>query len=294
MSWKDSLEKLVENMKKADPERLARLEAMGADTSQVMFHGTNEIKREPVFQTEPPWTEFKQQEKPTFLTPNPTLSELFSGADYSSSSPFIQQRTLPVFAPKGNYFDWQNPEHIKNLELNIYANAPKIGLPQTEEHLRALRALSSPEVKDNWIFLQNLKEPIQQAGHTGYYEQERGIKNLAVFDPTKIKSVWAKGKGTGLIGGTAAATMLSVPSESQAYEEAANPLKTFGKLVNQYRKAQEGAADYITEKANITGQPVTERTKEAGRMLFDPLNFIEGPLGHALMGIELMSDKKEK
>lgn len=277
-------------MKKADPERLARLEAMGADTSKIMLHGTNEANF--TDKNIPVWKEFRT-DKPAFLTPDAKFAEIFSNP--TSPLPEIQQhRTIPVFQPKGTYFDYENPEHIKNLRNDIYANSPASGLSQLHADLYNLEALSKPllEGESNWIFLENLQDAIKKAGYTGYYETEKGIKNTAVFDPAAIKSIWAQGKGPGLIGGTAAAALLSAPSESHAVDEAANPLKTFAKLVGHYRNAQEQAADWVVEKTNLTGQPPTEQQKAMGHLLIDPLNLVEGPVGHALMGAELMSWRK--
>jgi hypothetical protein len=35
MSWKESMAKMIESMRAADPERLARLETQGFDTSKI-------------------------------------------------------------------------------------------------------------------------------------------------------------------------------------------------------------------------------------------------------------------
>lgn len=290
MSYKDQMVKMIEHMRAADPERLARLEAMGADTSKVMLHGTSDLKREPVFATNPVWSEFQQTQKPTFLSPDP-----FFVLDYSNPllPSYTQQRTLPVFAPKGNYFDFENPEHIKDLRWNIYADAPEVGLSTTHDQMSALKSLIAQKTENNWLHLENLKEAIQRAGHPGYYEMERGVKNLAVFDPSNIKSVWAKGKGPGLIGGTAAAAMLATPSESIAQE--VNPLNLLGSIVNKYREAQEGMADKIVETVNpYPKQKPDQTTKELGRMIIDPLNLIGGPVGDAVMALDLMTPNKEK
>lgn len=87
----------------------------------------------------------------------------------------------------------------------------------------------------------------------------------------------------------------AAPMTALSTAEEINPLNLLGSLVNKYRGAQEKVADVITEQVNpYKKQPADETAKGLGRMMFDPLNLVEGPVGHALMGIELMSNKKEK
>jgi len=316
MSWKEQLAGMIEKMRAADPERLARLEAMGYDTKKVYFHGT-----------ETPFDEFNPNKSGgsygpgIYFSDNPDTASIYAKKYVDSDG----GRVIPVFLKKGNYLNTQEKE-LSGIERQELVRKLSDLLDQAPEKNRMLSDFSYDGTiesgKKNFQDAVSRIHPtssVYELWERGYnkntsdlgkkltaqdiqgFEAEFGKKFIKapeetykiIPDESNIKSIWAKGKGPGLIGGTAAAALLASPSESTAEE--INPLNLLGSLVNKYRGAQEKVADVITEQVNpYKKQPVDETTKGLGRMMFDPLNLVEGPIGHALMGIELMSNKKEK
>lgn len=290
------LSKMLKILKESDPERLARLESMGTDTSKVMFHGTGE-NRNPFFQSPEnikPFEEF--QKKTTFVTPDPEFAAAFAHG--------TNQRTIPVFAPKGKYLDSLDLEQINDLahEVEQMALNGKMEWDRANDYLDAINQLensskkilsASPEkakYMSNWNLLESIQPILKKLGYSGYKELEGGVENLAVFDPSGIKSIWAKGKGPGLIGGTAAAAMLG----GQEAKASIDPLPLLGELAEKYRSIQEPIADVITERVSQPFGGADEGLKTLGRIGFDPLNI--GVAGDIAGAVELLTPeaKKEK
>ena len=111
---------------------------------------------------------------------------------------------------------------------------------------------------------------------TGKYEPET-YKIIA--NPDNIKSIWAKGKGLGLLGGFAAMPNM-------------NPLEDLRKFVDKYREVQGQLADKITEEVSKPFGGADEGLKTLGRMGFDPLNI--GAAGEVMGAIELLTPEQKK
>ena len=264
------LENMLEVLRKSDPERLARLEGMGADTSKIMFHGTGE-NRSPFNRWENPVPFDEFQNRTTFLSPDSDFAGTYATGENA--------RIMPVFAPKANYFDPKNPQHLerlKNFLLKENVMGTETGLEF--DRLEKLQKLNEKN-KDNWGNLANLSHLIKKAGWPGYKETEYGIENLAVFEPYRIKSIWAKGKGLGLLGGFAAMPNM-------------NPLEDLRKFVDKYREVQGPLADRITEEVSKPFGGADEGLKTLGRIGFDPLNV--GAAGEIMGVIELLTPEQKK
>lgn len=261
MGSESLLGKLIEEMRLADPERIARLENMGIDTSKALVHGTSLPGRVKVINEFAPRT--------TWLTPDPKFAEWYSAGQSG--------QTIPVFVPKGEYFDPTNQNAVKKL-LQQSSNLPD------EYFERVYRASQNPERMGHWMIMKDLHPILQHLDYPGSYEFEKNVKNLAVFDPTKIKSIWAKGKGPGLIGGAAGAAMLSGSPEAHADM---NPLKPLGELVDVYRSAQEKVADAVTKQVTQPFGQADEMQKQIMRFGLDPLNVLEGPAAIGAGAVEM-------
>ena len=83
---------------------------------------------------------------------------------------------IPVFVRAENPFDFQNPQHLKRLQ----------------EHLDAdyFNNIYSDLKSGDWqtIEAEDIQEAIQLANFDGFYVKEGGRKNLAVYEPTQLKS----------------------------------------------------------------------------------------------------------
>jgi hypothetical protein len=80
------------------------------------------------------------------------------------------QNIMPLYVRAENPFDYENPKHIKAIDLS----------PQEIEDVEA----------GDWTTIEDtqIQESIRNAGFDGFYVKERGKKNLAVYNPNQLKS----------------------------------------------------------------------------------------------------------
>lgn len=70
-----------------------------------------------------------------------------------------------------------------------------------------------------------------------------------------------------------------------------NPLDALGSLVNSYREKQGQVADAITDRVSQSFGGADDLQKSFGRMAFDPVNLVNGPIGLGLTATEMMARK---
>lgn len=91
------------------------------------------------------------------------------------------------------------------------------------------------------------------------------------------------------------AGIIAAPMAALSTAQEVNPLNLLGSIVNKYRGAQQAMADKIVETVNpYPKQKPDQTTRELGRMIIDPINLIGGPVGDAVMALDLMTPNKEK
>jgi hypothetical protein len=155
----------------------------------------------------------------TFLTPEPDFAGAFAleqeMADVANGyfKNFYDDKRyganiLPVRAQVTNPFDATKAEHLEALEkklAELYAREPT-EMYQTsysqdkktaKDYLNQLKKLQSEieaegnhDMFSNWSQIEHpvIQDAIRQMGHDAFYALENGHKNLAVYDPRKIKS----------------------------------------------------------------------------------------------------------
>ena len=86
---------------------------------------------------------------------------------------------IPVYVSAQKPFDFDNPEHIKALQATGTLDASDIAFIK----------------QGNWKQIESFRtqSAIKAAGFDGFYVREGGRKNLAVYDPGQIKSVFNGG-----------------------------------------------------------------------------------------------------
>lgn len=84
---------------------------------------------------------------------------------------------LPVFVKAENPFDYENPEHLAKIETPFRSNENG-SLPRSAIQKGLWSVIESDSVQ----------KAIREAGFDGFYVEEGGIKNLAVYNPEQIKS----------------------------------------------------------------------------------------------------------
>jgi len=91
-------------------------------------------------------------------------------------------RVLPVYISVQNPFDYENPSHLETL-----ANRMR----QDYKDLDRDRANFE---RGNWATLEqpDIQKYIRELGFDGFYLNENGFKNLAVYKPEQVKSIFNK------------------------------------------------------------------------------------------------------
>ena len=127
----------------------------------VVYHGTLSD-----------FSEFKNTNGIFFTTPSPDFAQKF--LQESSGNIAEGANVMPVYVSAKNPFDYENKKHVAALEVNA-------GL--------ARNAVNEVK-KGKWQRLEDrtVLETIKRLGFDGVYVNEEGVKNLAVFDPSQIKS----------------------------------------------------------------------------------------------------------
>jgi hypothetical protein len=121
-----------------------------------------------------------------FATPNRDFANEFKAMDPDAEELKYAEgvNIMPVHIQRKNPFDFDNPEHVDKLIGRLKSNGT-----DTDHWVKK-------DIEDgDWGQLENPKimRAIKQNGHDGFFVAERDstgepIKNIAVFEPTQIKS----------------------------------------------------------------------------------------------------------
>jgi hypothetical protein len=97
---------------------------------------------------------------------------------------------LPVYVSAQNPFDYQNPDHVEKLIKRYKSNNDSQYVPLGGGNMGKVESLVTLIKKGSWeaIETDDIQEAIQSLKFDGFYVQEDGRKNLAVYNPTQIKS----------------------------------------------------------------------------------------------------------
>jgi hypothetical protein len=102
---------------------------------------------------------------------------------------------IAVYISAKNPFDYENPVHRqKVIDLAIENTAIYKNSPDQEGMRRVLDEALTAE-NANWTTIEDkaFQDSIKKLGFDSFYVKESGVKNLAVYNPTQIKSVFNKG-----------------------------------------------------------------------------------------------------
>lgn len=116
-----------------------------------------------------------------FTSPSTEVASSFAGGNYRGSGGNV----LPVFVKAKNAFDYQNRKHVADL-----ARIMKKEIKATRGLIDVLPGIINDIVRGSWSTLEEpeVQKAIRLAGHDGFYTNEGGAKNLAVFDSKQVKS----------------------------------------------------------------------------------------------------------
>lgn len=223
---KEAEEAAASNVAKELPmdeaSRMARAEEMGFDPKQVYYHGTNTE-----FKEFNPFTPEGKLKKPTFISPSTDFVNNLIGQYGSNKGTNI----IPVNIRANNIFDYENPEHLKMLD---------------EAFKNETNAWGHPVIPSNYIKTGNWEEiekpSIQRAlrdlGFEGFNVKEAGVKNIGVYDPAMIRSIFAKfdpakKDSTDFMAGLGAATLGAGALSSEAKADTGKPSPSFQNIRKQ-------------------------------------------------------------
>jgi len=139
-----------------------------------------------------------------FLSPSPEFANKYAGAEYSvavGESPNV----IPAYVKAVNPFDFENKKHVN-------AVAVKAGL--TPNAIKEVKKGLWSRIEDRTIM-----DAIKKLGFDGVYVKEEGVKNLGVFAPEQIKSIFNRGtydpKDPRILygGGLVSATQVEMPEK---------------------------------------------------------------------------------
>ncbi len=141
-----------------------------------------------------------------FLSPSPEFANKYAGGEYSvavGESPNV----IPAYVKAVNPFDFENKKHVNAI-------AVKAGL--TPNAIKEVKQGLWSRIEDRTIM-----DAIKKLGFDGVYVKEEGVKNLGVFAPEQIKSVFNRGTfdpkdprilyGGGLVG----TTQVEIPEKKE-------------------------------------------------------------------------------
>lgn len=173
----------------SEAERKANLERFMAGSKVIDESGQPVVQYRGMTHGDIDPTQTKGGRKLIFTTPDKSTANNFAmirGRD-PDASPYV----APLYVRAQNPFDFTNKAHIAQMEREL----PKIlsrSSPSREPMTRS-------EIKDaiaairrgDWGAIEDVAENtdyFERAGFDSLYVNEGGVKNLAVFDPTQIKS----------------------------------------------------------------------------------------------------------
>ncbi len=153
----------------------------------VYYHATDAGEDFTVFDP----TKSRSQAKAAFFTPQKDFasewvdaSTKVLGAALETPSRQLKPRVIPSYVRAKNTFDFENPEHVKSVMSGV--KLPKSLDPEVIAD--RLSAGQWPVIEDK-----NIQQAIRDQGFDSFFVKERGVKNLGVFNPGDIKSVFNRG-----------------------------------------------------------------------------------------------------
>lgn len=145
-----------------------------------MYHGTFYVD-----ENGNPITSFRTKNGAVFLSPDPNFANKFAMNDMlwnqdSQMAPPENAHVIPVYVKAENPFDFQNPKHINQVAKLL-------------EDSRDRTRFKKGAADGNWQDIEDFIDSIKEAGFDSAFISEQGRKNIAVFDPKQIKSVFNEG-----------------------------------------------------------------------------------------------------
>jgi hypothetical protein len=96
-----------------------------------------------------------------------------------------RQNIIPAFVKSENPFDYQNKDHIEKIVTELNKETNSFGVPFGDYYKPWISRGDWEHIEDGRV-----QKAIKDLEFDGFYVQEGGKKNLAVYNPNQIKSVF--------------------------------------------------------------------------------------------------------
>ena len=188
--------KKASDAKRREQRVQANLEAYmgGKDKPKTYYHATQAKEDFEVFDLEKRPT--PKSSKAVFLTPSKDWASDWLSADMDvlEKTSIPKPRVMPMITRAKNTFDYENPEHVEAVmktakfpkKSNPFGPTPA---PPSLDHIQEQISLG------NWNFIEDrsIQQAIRDLGFDSFNVNEKGTKNLGVFDIRDVKSLFNRG-----------------------------------------------------------------------------------------------------
>ena len=221
---------------------------------QVFYHGRPRPLRHGEFRRAASGAVYGE-EGPYYFSANPRFAEDYALTDLGKkgSGKSTKRGTMyPVYVSAQNPFDYKNPDHVLEVALEA-AEEKGLGWGDKVNHDEFVADLSDKIRDGNWreVERSDVQRAIRKIGFDGFYLVENTNRNLAVYKPEQVKSIFNTFEP-----GTATSKKLSVAPS--AYENvpflekpAAVQKQILGDVERMRRKANDIAKD-VARKSDTT------------------------------------------
>jgi hypothetical protein len=157
------------------------------DANLAKFLSESKVKDRLYHGTDKDINAFRAGRVGTFFTPDPNFAGNWALNHTKDDDSKLGANVIPVHVQVKNPFDYDDPKQMANLHELADIHYPK---SNHKIHAELKRIVHPHNEGHNWDYVENpdVQKLIKAAGHDAFYASENGIKNLAVYDPAKIKS----------------------------------------------------------------------------------------------------------
>ena len=162
-----------------------RLALMNKGGGLEKFLKDSQVKERMYHGTQKDFGSFSPNRRGTFVTPDPEFASNWA-KEYGDGNEGEGANVMPVHVQVTNPFDYENEHHLKNIRYLAHKHLGK----SHRVHRQIDDIVNHQNRWDNSMHVEHpdVQKLIKHAGHDAYYVSENHKKNLAVYDPRKIKS----------------------------------------------------------------------------------------------------------
>lgn len=166
-------------------------------TPQVYYHGTTRV-----------FDNFdmgrtSQLVDAMFFSPDPEFANKYTepSAAEKVRGDSVLPNIMPAYISVQNPFDYENPSHLSrlinslsNMDVELFAISQ--GIDPSKNSRSNIAITISNNTRNNWGYLEPFGDKIKSLGYDSMYVGEKGVKNIAIFDPNQAKSIYSNDYST--------------------------------------------------------------------------------------------------